>query len=78
MCEFVHAADPDVAQWKIAAYESPVGERLWHATATDTVPVAIVRALLESLDSADTVEIAPRSATPRSGYLVRHGYPLPL
>ncbi|MEW1757542.1 DUF317 domain-containing protein [Streptomyces cyaneofuscatus] len=59
--EFVHDADPDDAQWKIAAYESPVGERLWHATATATVPVAIVRALLESLDSADTVEIAAGS-----------------
>ncbi|MEU7405780.1 DUF317 domain-containing protein [Streptomyces sp. NPDC044948] len=59
--EFVHEANPDNAQWKIAAYESPVGERLWHATATATVPVAIVRALLESLDSADTVEIAAGS-----------------
>ncbi|MER7315938.1 MULTISPECIES: DUF317 domain-containing protein [Streptomyces] len=56
--EFVHEADPDDAQWKIAAYESPVGERLWHATLTATVPVDIVRALLESLDSADAVEIA--------------------
>ncbi|MFE4216252.1 DUF317 domain-containing protein [Streptomyces sp. NPDC056844] len=59
--EFVHEADRDDAQWKIAAYESPVGERLWHATATATVPVDIVRALLESLDSADTVEIAAGS-----------------
>ncbi|MFI1929345.1 DUF317 domain-containing protein [Streptomyces sp. NPDC020330] len=56
--EFVHEADRDDAQWKIAAYESPVGERLWHATATATVPVDIVRTLLESLDSADTVKIA--------------------
>ncbi|MGW9408866.1 DUF317 domain-containing protein [Streptomyces diastaticus] len=59
--EFAHEANPDDAQWRIAAYESPVGERLWHATATATVPVAIVRALLESLDSADTVEIAAGS-----------------
>ncbi|MFJ4971126.1 DUF317 domain-containing protein [Streptomyces sp. NPDC088755] len=59
--EFVHEADPDDARWKIAAYESPVGERLWHATATATVPVDIVRSLLESLDSADTVEIAAGS-----------------
>ncbi|MEV7706639.1 DUF317 domain-containing protein [Streptomyces sp. NPDC088922] len=59
--EFVHEADRDGAQWKIAAYESPVGERLWHATATATVPVDLVQALLESLDSADTVEIAAGS-----------------
>ncbi|MFD9841062.1 DUF317 domain-containing protein [[Kitasatospora] papulosa] len=59
--EFVHEADRVDARWKIAAYESPVGERLWHASATATVPVAIVRALLESLDSADTVEIAAGS-----------------
>ncbi|MFE9305982.1 DUF317 domain-containing protein [Streptomyces sp. NPDC006856] len=59
--EFVHEADRDDAQWKIAAYESPVGERLWHATATATVPVDIVRTLLESLDSADTVKIASGS-----------------
>ncbi|WP_263633836.1 DUF317 domain-containing protein [Streptomyces sp. 7G] len=60
--EFVHEADPGEPQWSIAAYESPVGERLWHATATSTVPVDIVRTLLESLDSADTVEIAVGSA----------------
>ncbi|MFC8727172.1 MULTISPECIES: DUF317 domain-containing protein [Streptomyces] len=59
--EFVHEADRNGAQWKIAAYESPVGERLWHATATATVPVDIVRALLESLDAADTVEITAGS-----------------
>ncbi|MFD7862137.1 DUF317 domain-containing protein [Streptomyces sp. NPDC059783] len=59
--EFVHEADPDDAQWKIAAYESPVGERLWHATATATVPVAIVQALLESLDAADPAGLATSS-----------------
>ncbi|MFJ4973215.1 DUF317 domain-containing protein [Streptomyces sp. NPDC088755] len=59
--EFVHEAAPDDTQWRIAAYESPVGERLWHATATAMVPVAIVRTLLESLDSADTVKIASGS-----------------
>ncbi|WP_327669568.1 MULTISPECIES: DUF317 domain-containing protein [unclassified Streptomyces] len=56
--EFIHEADPDDTQWKIAAYESPVGERTWHATATTTVPVEIMRVLLESLASTDAVEIA--------------------
>ncbi|MFD7017476.1 DUF317 domain-containing protein [Streptomyces sp. NPDC059928] len=59
--EFVHEAGPDGTQWKIAAYESPVGERLWHATATTTVPVEIMRVLLESLASADAAEIAEGS-----------------
>ncbi|MCX4884672.1 DUF317 domain-containing protein [Streptomyces sp. NBC_00847] len=59
--EFVHEADPDDAQWKIAAYESPVGERVWHATATTTVPVEIMRVPLDSLASADAAQIAAGS-----------------
>ncbi|NXY95810.1 DUF317 domain-containing protein [Streptomyces sp. BR123] len=35
--------------WTFAAYEPPVGERLWHATASVTTPTALVRALLDSL-----------------------------
>ncbi|MET9185162.1 DUF317 domain-containing protein [Streptomyces tendae] len=56
--EFVHEAEPDDTQWTIAAYESPVGARLWHATATATVPVEIMRVLLDSLVSDDAAEIA--------------------
>ncbi|WP_413754532.1 DUF317 domain-containing protein [Streptomyces sp. R-74717] len=59
--EFVHEADPDDTHWKIAAYKSPVGERLWHATAITTVPVEIMRVLLDSLASADAAEIAAGS-----------------
>ncbi|WP_327352875.1 DUF317 domain-containing protein [Streptomyces sp. NBC_01304] len=59
--EFVHEAAPDGTQWTIAAYESPVGERLWHATATTTVPVEIMRVLLDSLASADAALIAAGS-----------------
>ncbi|WP_037678564.1 DUF317 domain-containing protein [Streptomyces griseus] len=59
--EFIHEAEPDDTQWKIAAYESPVGERLWHATASTTVRVEIMRVLLDSLASADSVEIAAGS-----------------
>ncbi|MBA2950243.1 DUF317 domain-containing protein [Streptomyces himalayensis] len=59
--EFVHEAAPDDTQWKIAAYESPVGERLWHATASTTVPVEIMRVLLDSLASADAAQIAAGS-----------------
>lgn len=59
--EFIHEAEPDDTQWKIAAYESPVGERLWHATASTTVPVEIMRVLLDSLASTDAADIAAGS-----------------
>ncbi|MFD3833427.1 DUF317 domain-containing protein [Streptomyces sp. NPDC058621] len=38
----------------MAAYLSPVGERLWHATATPTTPVEIMRILLDSLSTEDS------------------------
>ncbi|MER5440849.1 DUF317 domain-containing protein [Streptomyces sp. NPDC002790] len=59
--EFIHEADPSDTQWKIAAYESPVGERRWHATANTVVPVEIMRVLLDSLASTDAAEIAAGS-----------------
>lgn len=49
--EFLHEAVHGDNAWTVAAYESPVGERLWHATATPTTPVEIMRALLNSLAS---------------------------
>ncbi|MFG2981408.1 DUF317 domain-containing protein [Streptomyces sp. NPDC048258] len=49
--EFLHEAMHGDNAWTVAAYESPVGERLWHATATPTTPVEIMRALLNSLAS---------------------------
>ncbi len=64
--EFIHEADSDAPQWKIAAYESPVGARLWHAVSTATVPVEIMRALLDSLASADATEIAAGSQVSES------------
>ncbi|MEU0990665.1 DUF317 domain-containing protein [Streptomyces sp. NPDC005953] len=52
--EFDHAArDRTDTAWTIAAYDSPVGERIWHATATATTPVEIIRTLLESLASGN-------------------------
>lgn len=56
--EFVHEADPDDTLWTIATYESPVGERLWHATATATTPVEIMRVLLDALASGDATQTA--------------------
>lgn len=47
--EFVHDTGPRDTNWTVAAYESPVGERLWHATATRGTPVEVVRTLLDAL-----------------------------
>ncbi|WP_420918075.1 DUF317 domain-containing protein [Streptomyces albus] len=44
----------------MAEYTSPVGERLWHATATATTPPQLLDTLLTSLADSDT--LAPDSA----------------
>ncbi|WP_405682390.1 DUF317 domain-containing protein [Streptomyces sp. NBC_00057] len=49
--ELVHEAGPHDHNWTVAAYESPVGERIWHATATANTPVEIVHTLLDALAS---------------------------
>ncbi|WP_328764328.1 DUF317 domain-containing protein [Streptomyces sp. NBC_00272] len=50
--EFDHEARhrTDTA-WTLAAYNGPVGERIWHATVTAATPVAFVHAVLESASS---------------------------
>ncbi|MCX4776898.1 DUF317 domain-containing protein [Streptomyces sp. NBC_01264] len=58
--EFLHDAAHGDSLWTIAAYESPVGERHWHATATPATPVEIMRVLLNSLSTEDSW---PRSFT---------------
>ncbi|MEU3499925.1 DUF317 domain-containing protein [Streptomyces hundungensis] len=49
--EFVHEAGPRDISWTVAAYETPVSDRLWHATATASTPAAIIGALLHTLAS---------------------------
>ncbi|MEC3997140.1 DUF317 domain-containing protein [Actinacidiphila sp. DG2A-62] len=49
--EFVHEPRAGEPRWTVAAYESQVGERLWHATATASTPVEMVSTLLDSLTS---------------------------
>ncbi|MYR39681.1 DUF317 domain-containing protein [Streptomyces sp. SID4944] len=46
-----HAPGPQDEMWTIAAYESPVSDHLWHATATATAgtPAAVITTLLASL-----------------------------
>ncbi|WP_327255368.1 DUF317 domain-containing protein [Streptomyces sp. NBC_01244] len=67
--EFDHEArhSSDVA-WTIAAYESPVGERLWHATASPTTPTLLVRALLESLTVNDPWNQTPTQDLAEAGW----------
>lgn len=44
-----HDAGPRDVIWTVAAYESPVGDRLWHATATAGTPEGVITTLLDSL-----------------------------
>jgi hypothetical protein len=74
--EFVHEPEGDEPRWTVAAYESPVGERLWHATATASTPVEMVAVLLDTLISraaeatepAVTEKAIARVAQPLTGW----------
>ncbi|MGW1604503.1 DUF317 domain-containing protein [Streptomyces eurythermus] len=59
--ERVHEADPQETSWTVAAYETPVSERMWHLTATDTAPAPVLKALLNQLADTDTWETAAGS-----------------
>ncbi|MFI1890205.1 DUF317 domain-containing protein [Streptomyces jumonjinensis] len=52
----------DIA-WTVAAYESPVGERLWHATITAGTPVEITSTFLDSLASENAWGNGPTPVT---------------
>ncbi|EST31656.1 DUF317 domain-containing protein [Streptomyces niveus] len=49
--QFDHEARGQDTAWTIASYQSPVGERTWHATATAGTPTDIIETLLKSLDT---------------------------
>lgn len=57
--EFVHEPEGGEPRWTVAAYESPVGERLWHATASASTPVEMVAVLLDTLISGAAEATAP-------------------
>ncbi|MGW4200348.1 DUF317 domain-containing protein [Streptomyces sp. NPDC004726] len=62
--EFDHEArDRADTAWTIAAYESPVGERLWHATATTGTPAEIMSTFLNSLASENAFGSGPGPVT---------------
>ncbi|MEU4174721.1 DUF317 domain-containing protein [Streptomyces sp. NPDC026589] len=47
--ELVHEPAPADVRWRVAVYESPVGARLWHATASSSTPTEVIGELLLSL-----------------------------
>jgi hypothetical protein len=51
--ERVHEAHPRETAWTVAAYETPVSDRMWHLTATGTAPAPILQALLNRLADGD-------------------------
>ncbi|MFJ2175884.1 DUF317 domain-containing protein [Streptomyces sp. NPDC087851] len=55
--ELVHEAYIQDIAWTIAAYESPVGARIWHATMTSATPTDLVSTLLDTLAPHDAWNI---------------------
>ncbi|KUO15269.1 hypothetical protein AQJ91_42620 [Streptomyces dysideae] len=51
--ERVHEADPRETAWTVAAYETPVSDRMWHLTATGTTPAPVLQTLLHHLAEGD-------------------------
>lgn len=60
--ERVHEAHPRETAWTIAAYETPVSDRMWVLTATGATPAPVLQELLDHLadgDGWDTAVGAP-------------------
>jgi hypothetical protein len=51
--ERVHEAHPRETAWTVAAYESPVSERMWHLSATASTPAPLLQTLLHHLAEGD-------------------------
>ncbi|MEV8426810.1 DUF317 domain-containing protein [Streptomyces niveus] len=73
------ARDRDIA-WTIASYQSPVGERTWHATATAGTPTDMIETLLKSLDTKTawtertSAPLTERTLTTVTGPLTEFGW----
>ncbi|MGQ4381428.1 DUF317 domain-containing protein [Streptomyces sp. SAS_267] len=60
--ELVHEASIDETAWTVAAYETPVSDRMWVLTATGATPAPLLQELLDHLaygDGWDTAVGAP-------------------
>ncbi|WP_327743351.1 DUF317 domain-containing protein [Streptomyces europaeiscabiei] len=56
--ERVHEAHPRETAWTVAAYETPVSERMWHLTATGATPAPALQVLLHYLAEGDVWDTA--------------------
>lgn len=56
--ERVHEAGPRDTAWTVAAYETPVSERMWHLTATGSTPAPVLQTLLTHLADGDVSDTA--------------------
>jgi hypothetical protein len=56
--ERVHEAHPRETAWTIAAYETPVSDRMWHLTMTGATPASVLLTLLNRLAEGDAWETA--------------------
>ncbi|MEU9396942.1 DUF317 domain-containing protein [Streptomyces sp. NPDC048324] len=56
--ERVHEAHPRETAWTVAAYETPVSERMWHLTATGTTSAPVLQTLLHHLAEGDAWDTA--------------------
>ncbi|MER5793322.1 DUF317 domain-containing protein [Streptomyces sp. NPDC001980] len=56
--ERVHEAGPRDTAWTVAAYETPVSERMWQLTATGTTPEPVLQTLLTHLADGDASDTA--------------------
>ncbi|MFJ3185402.1 DUF317 domain-containing protein [Streptomyces halstedii] len=56
--EHVHETDAHETAWAVAAYESPVSDRMWVLTATGATPAPVLRGLLHHLADADSSDTA--------------------
>ncbi|MER5202183.1 DUF317 domain-containing protein [Streptomyces sp. NPDC002825] len=60
--ERIHEGHPRETAWTVAAYETPVSDRMWHLTATGATPAPVLQGLLDHLadgDGWDTAVGAP-------------------
>lgn len=56
--ERVHDTQPRETAWTVAAYETPVSDRMWHLTTTDATPAPVLKRLLNGLAEGNAWETA--------------------
>ncbi|MFF3125900.1 DUF317 domain-containing protein [Streptomyces sp. NPDC057908] len=56
--ERVHEAPAHETAWTVAAYETPVSDRMWLLTLTGATPAPVLQTLLDSLAEGDAFETA--------------------